>query len=253
MKPRAPSAARNARSGFTLFEALISVALMGAIVAMLAAVSGQWIPNWRHGFGRLQHADLLDLGLQRVVADLQAAQFVSPNAAAPGPLFDGRETSVTLVRDAVGPDATPHLEVVNLAETVDERGFALVRSRAPFVIFPADTPFANLLHLTTPVVLIRAPFRVSFSFAGPDRVWRASWTDKPQLPVAVRIQVRDAATDRTLATSTAALLRVTVSPDCVAQASARDCANGLTPPPAGQPQSKAATPPGAATPAAQEL
>ena len=76
-----PSARSGARAGFTLLEALLSVALMSAIVFMLSSVSGQWIPNWHHGFGRLQRIELLDLGLQRVVADLQASQFVTPAPA----------------------------------------------------------------------------------------------------------------------------------------------------------------------------
>jgi general secretion pathway protein J len=243
-------------AGFTLFEALISVALMGAIVFMLGAVSGQWIPNWHHGFGRLQRIELLDLGLQRLVADLQAAEFVTPNATALGPLFEGHETSVTLVRNAIGPDATPHLEVVRLAETVDERGFALVRAHAPFTIFPPDPPIDNQLQLVGPVVLIRAPFRISFSFAGPDRVWRETWTDNAQLPTAVRIRVRDAATDQTLSTSTATLLNVNIAPDCVQQNSTRDCGKGIPPTPAAdksQPQTPQAAPAGAPAPAGQEL
>lgn len=254
MRSRASSQVKNAgQSGFTLFEALVSVALMGAIVFMLSAVAGQWIPNWHRGFGRVQRIALLDLGLQRLVADLQAAQFVTANAATRTLLFEGRATSVTLVRDAIGPDTTPHLEVVRLAETVDERGFALVRAHTPFTLLATGAPFANLMHFDGPTVLIRAPFRVSFSFAGPDRLWRDSWTDNPQLPAAVRILVRDAATDQILSTSTATLLHVTVSPDCVVQKSARDCANGVVAPPAdGQPQT-AAPPGGAPASAAQEL
>jgi general secretion pathway protein J len=244
------AADERARAGFTLFEALISVALMGAIVFMLSAVSGQWIPNWHRGFGRVQRAELLDLGLQRVVADLQAAEFVSADAAARGPLFDGRQTSVTLVRDAFGPDAAPHLEIVRLAETVDERGFALVRAHAPFTPLAPGSPIENQLHFDGPVVLIRAPFRVSFSFAGPDRLWRDSWADNAQLPAAVRIQVRDAASDQILSMSTATLLHVNVSPACAQEKPAPDCPNSGAPPAAGKPPSNAPPSPGAAPAAA---
>ena len=228
------------RRGFTLFEALISVALMGAIVAMLGAVAGQWLPNWHRGFGRVQRLALLDLGLQRLVADLQAAEFITPNGATRAPLFDGRATSVTLVRAAIGPDAAPHLEVVRLAETVDERGFALVRERTPFAILAPDLPSASQLHFGAPVVLIRAPFRVSFSFAGSDRLWRDSWADNVGLPAAVRITVRDAASDQVLSVSSATLPHVNVAPDCAAVKPANDC-SGAAPPAAG------------AKPAAQEL
>ncbi len=68
-------------AGCELPEALVSVALMGAIVASLSAVTGQWLPNWRHGFGRVQRLESLDVGLQRLVSDLEVAEFVTPNYA----------------------------------------------------------------------------------------------------------------------------------------------------------------------------
>ena len=162
-------------AGFTLFEALVSVALMSAIVAALGAVAGQWLPNWHRGFGRVQRVETLDVGLQRLSADLEAADFVSPNGASRGPIFLGDEKTVTFVRVANAPGAAPSLEFVRLAETVDERGFALVRSHAPFKPLDPNRPFDQQLYFADPVVLIRAPFRVSFAFAGADRLWRGSW------------------------------------------------------------------------------
>jgi general secretion pathway protein J len=103
------------------------------------------------------------------------------------------------------------------------------------------------------VVLIRAPFRVSFSFAGPDRTWRDSWTDNAQLPAAVRILVRDAASDQILSVSTATLLHVNVSSDCVQAKPSPDCPKGMGAPPAVAPPQPDATQPGGPKPAAQEL
>jgi general secretion pathway protein J len=205
-------------AGFTLFEALVSVALMSLIVASLSAVTGQWLPSWHRGFGNVQRLESFDLGLRRVVADLASAEFVTANGASKTPLFLGDALSVTLVRRAFGPDTSPHLELVNFAETADGRGFALVRTRAPFAPFAANVPIATQLHLADPVALIRAPFRVSFSFAGPDRSWRDSWVEQPRLPSAVRVLVRDAATGRVLSLSTATLLHVDLAAECVAGA-----------------------------------
>ncbi len=234
-------------AGFTLFEALVSVALMSLIVASLSAVTGQWLPSWHRGFGNVQRFESFDLGLRRVVADLASAEFVTANGASKTPLFLGDALSVTLVRRAFGPDTTPHLELVNFAETADERGFALVRTRAPFAPLAANVPPATQLHLADPVALIRAPFRVSFSFAGPDRSWRDSWVEQPRLPSAVRVLVRDAATGRVLSLSTATLLHVDLAAQCVAgggDAGAADqCPAGLGAPAnsaAGGPPSTAA-------------
>ena len=114
------------------------------------------------------------------------------------------------VRSALGPDSRPHLEVVRLAETVDDRGFAMVRTRAPFAPQPpggAATQYA----FGDPVVLVRAPFRISFGYSGPDRVWADSWGPADRLPDAVRITVRDSASGQALAASTATRLLVTAS------------------------------------------
>jgi general secretion pathway protein J len=215
--------ARPSVAGFTLLEAMLAVALTAAIVLALATVTAQWLPNWRRGFEGLQRADLLSLGLERIVADLSSAEYVTPSEAMPQPLFYGQALSVTFVRSALGPDSIPHLEVVRLAETVDDRGFAIVRTRAPFTPLPQGAPAtqpATQYAFADPVVLVRAPFRISFAYAGPDRTWVNSWGPRDQLPDAVRVSVRDWPSDQVLAASTAAQLKV--------------AAKGPAAPPAGQ-------------------
>jgi general secretion pathway protein J len=217
-------------AGFTLFEALVSMALMGLIVASLSAVTGQWLPNWHRGFSRAQRLQSLDVGLQRVVDDLEAAEFVTANSQSKFPLFIGDAGSVTLVRAAIGPDAAPHLEVVHLGETSDDRGFALVRSRTPFVPLLPNSPPTSQMRFADPVALVRAPFRVSFAFAGADRAWRDAWRDSAVLPAAVRIQVRDAANGQILAVSSVAVLHVDVPAECVGKKSIQQCLVGVSEP-----------------------
>ncbi len=68
-------------------------------------------------------------------------------------------------------------------------------------------PAASLseqIQLGDPVVLLRAPFRLSFSYAGRDRVWKSSWHEADRLPAAIMLTVRDAATERVLSVSTVA-------------------------------------------------
>ena len=219
---------RNRRvAGFSLVEALVSVALTSLIVAGLSAITGQWLPNWNRGFVRVQRMESLDVGLQRLVSDLEAAEFVSPNVTSKTATFVGDAKSVTLVRVANGPGAASHLEFVRLAETVDERGFALVRSHAPFKPLDPNLPLDAQLYFADPVVLVRAPYRVSFAFAGADRIWRDSWRNEILLPSAVRIQMRHAATDELLAASTAALLHADLPAECVAQHSSHECIEGM--------------------------
>jgi general secretion pathway protein J len=68
---------------------------------------------------------------------------------------------------------------------------------------------------TDPVALLRAPYRVSFSYAGKDRVWKNSWHDAKALPLAVLLTVRDANTGRTLPISRIAVVHVSASAESV--------------------------------------
>jgi general secretion pathway protein J len=200
-------------SGFTLIEALVSTVLMVLILGALATVMAQWMPNWNRGFSHVQQTELTAGGLERIMADLTAAEFIPPTGDAKGPLFDGRALSVTFVRSALGPNTSPGLEFVRIGETDDERGFAMVRTRAPFV--PLAAPALDQVKFSDPVVLVRAPYRISFAYAGADRIWRDTWRGAERLPVAVRVTLRDAASAQPLAISTAAIVHVDAPADCV--------------------------------------
>jgi general secretion pathway protein J len=217
-------------AGFSLIEAMATLALTAIIILALSSVAGQWLPNWRRGFVDLQRADLLGTGLERLVDDLSAAEYVTRSAGAPAPLFEGDASSVIFVRSAVGPDAYPHLEIVRLAEIKEDRGLAMVRTRARFAPTAPGAP-AQAIAFGDPVTLIRAPFHISFAYAGPDRLWLSSWKGREQLPEAVRISVRDTIANRVLAVSTVARVRVTApgAPKLQAQTNA---ANAV--PPSGQ-------------------
>jgi general secretion pathway protein J len=222
------TARRNAIAGFTLVEALLATALMGVILAGIATVTAQWLPNWNRGFERVQRTELLAVGLERIVADLASAEFVTAGNPNLPPLFDGTELSVTFLRTALGPNTRPGLELVRIAEAGTERGLSLVRSRARFLPVGRDSA-ATQLAPADPVVLLRAPYRVTFSYSGADRIWKPVWRGERLLPKAVRVQVRDVATDRTLAVSTATLIRADMPADCVHAEVLADCLDRRVP------------------------
>jgi general secretion pathway protein J len=216
------SSAWSRNAGFTLIEAMLSIVLMVIILGALASVTAQWIPSWDRGFVRLQRGELLAEGLERLIADLAAAEVVSVGTGGPTdkPVFDGTELSVTFVRTALGPNASTGLEVVQIAETRDDGGLALVRRTAPFVPMTAGAEqriFAN------PVVVVRAPYRVSFSYSGRDRIWRDNWRGATRLPHAIRVRIRDAATSATLAVSTSTLVHAELPARCSGTKSATGC------------------------------
>jgi general secretion pathway protein J len=215
---------KRAMRGFTLIEALVSVALMGVILAALATVTAQWLPSLDHGFVRVQRNELIDITLDRLVADLGAAEFVTQNRNSKSPLFDGRELAVTFVRSALGPNTKPGLQVVRIAESADRLGPVLVRSQAPFA--PSDSTVAGSVPFAfaNPAPLLRAPYRVSFAYAGRDGVLRNTWRNEALLPATVRLVVRDAQSERILAGSTVAVVHVDVPAACVHPQNDQDCA-----------------------------
>lgn len=214
---------RVGTAGFTLLEALVATTLMGMILATIAAITAQWLPSWDRGFVRVQRSELFSVALNRLAADLSASEYVTPNRESKLPIFEGSAFSVTLVRTAVGPNTRPGLEVVRIAESTDRQGVALVRTRAPFAPFGVGDVSASQLKFSDPVVLLRAPYRMSFSYLGGDGMWSDVWQNANQLPSVTRFTVRDATTGRTLAISSAAIVHVELPAACVDPKVAADC------------------------------
>jgi general secretion pathway protein J len=210
----APTQRRAGERGFTLIEAIIALALTGLVLSALANITAQWLPNWNRGLGRVQRSETIGIALQRIGADLAAAEYVPVNRNSHRLLFEGSELSVTFVRTALGPNAGPGLDIVRLGETTERREFVTVRSRARFVPLPDGSSLSEQLHFSDPVVLLRAPFRLSFAYAGPERVWKNAWHEAAKLPAMIRLTVRDAASERVLSVSTIAPVHVQLPSGC---------------------------------------
>jgi len=227
-----PLAHRSGIAGFTMIEALIATALMAAILSALATVTAQWLPNWNRGFGRVQRSEMIALGIERIVADLAAAEFIPVGRGTPGPFFDGAELSVTFVRFALGPNTPSGLEIVRLAEIAGDGGPTLVRTRTRYVPVILGVNDRDPIPFADPVVLLRPPYRVSFSYAASDRVWLPVWQAGRALPRAVRVTLRDGS-GRILSASTATNIHIELPADCVLVKSAGGC---LAPGPAETPE-----------------
>jgi general secretion pathway protein J len=196
------------RSGFTLLEAIIALALLGIIMSALMTISGQWLASWHRGFARVQGNEAIAIALDRVIADLGSAEYIPLNRGVKGPLFIGRELSVVFVRTTLGPNARPGLDIVRIGETADKTGRLLVRSLAKFEPLSGDMSRIEQLGFSDPVVLLRAPYRLQFAYAGADGVWHSTWENARFLPAHVRLTVRDANTEQALLASTVAGIHV---------------------------------------------
>ncbi len=205
------------QDGFTLFEALVAVALMGLILSILAVVTAQWVPHWRAGFQRLQQAELARLALDRIVADLSAAEFIAP-IGSQQILFYGSASTVTFVRSPVGPRPSrgprpTGLEIIRFSTSAEEGG--LVRARSPFTPETSVSVNTDDFEFSDASLLLRAPLQVSFGFAGPDRAWNDNWSSGSMLPAAVRVTVRNQASGELLSVSTATRVHINAPASCV--------------------------------------
>jgi general secretion pathway protein J len=209
---------RASEAGFTLIETLMALALTGLVLSALGNITAQWLPNWNRGMDRIQRSESIGLALQRIGADLAAAEYVPANREQRQPLFDGSELSITFVRTTLGPNALPGLDVVRIGQTTDQRDLVTVRSRAPFAPLEPAASLSEQIRFGDPVVLLRPPFRLSFSYAGRDRVWKSSWHEADRLPATIMLTVRDAETERVLSVSTVASIHAE------ARASSGNCA-----------------------------
>jgi general secretion pathway protein J len=182
------------------------------------------------------------------MADLAAAEFITPNANVKRPIFDGTALGLIFVRRAVGPNAQPGLEIIRLAEIAGDRGPVLARATAPFMPLDPDASAILSMKFSEPVVLVRPPFRVAFSYAGQDRAWQPNWQGKDLLPRAVQATIRNSATGQILMVSSASKVHVTAAAEC-ANPKVKNCDDALNqandtnaPAAPGTPQSNAAPP-----------
>ncbi|MFG1293597.1 prepilin-type N-terminal cleavage/methylation domain-containing protein [Xanthobacter oligotrophicus] len=206
-----------ADAGFSLVEMLVALTLTGLVLSALAAVTAQWLPNWRRGLSRISDGETLALAMDRMAADLSSALFVPAHTKSRKPFFAGTTSSVIFVRTALGPNVQPGLEIVHFSAG---GAGGVVRSAASFA---PRLETADLPAFGAPAALLDPRFRVSFSYAGSDGLWLDAWLNAIALPRAVRIVLRDARTGRALDVSSAVVIRAELPARCATNDRAPPC------------------------------
>ena len=181
--------------GFSLIEGLIALLLTGIVLSALSTITSHWLQNWNRGLSRVQRDEMLSTGLDRLIDDLGAAQFIPAGRKSKAPLFRGTSSEMIFVRTALGPNSAQGLDIVSVKESETQNGFQLVRSATKFAPIATEDISVDKTEFRDPVALVRAPFRVSFSYADQDGAWRPSWPDSNKLPSAVQLVLSNTSSD----------------------------------------------------------
>lgn len=169
--------------GFTLIETIAVLLISGILIASLTILTGQWLKSWDRGVRRLQTAEMLAVGLNRLVADIESALPLSPIGGAKlNPSFVGSEDSMVFVRTAAERSNATALEFVKISA---EPNGSILRERAPFD--PKEA--LDTVSTEDTVKLIDPPFSGSFEYRDEAGKWSDEWS-APNLPSSVRILIK---------------------------------------------------------------
>ena len=94
---------RDAVSGFTLIEALVSDCLDGRDTCSACINHVAMAADWNRGIARAQRSELVSVAVERLIADIGASEFIPLNGDAKAPLFDGTEFLSPLYGRQSGP------------------------------------------------------------------------------------------------------------------------------------------------------
>jgi len=173
-------------AGFTLVEALVAMLLMGMVMASLATITAQWLPNWNRGFARVQSAEHLSLVLDRLAGDLAAAEFVTLNRNNPRPLFEGAELGVTLC--AIGNRPQCPRRPRRRADRRDGRSLGTGSGASAHTV-RAGGKGGEAIHRPGRAAARALSHHIVLCRRGPRL--EGTWSGARELPSAVRFTIRD--------------------------------------------------------------
>lgn len=205
----------EARAGFTLLEAVVSLAIAAAILSGIAMVAAQALRNWDRGSGTIAAMEMLTSGLARLGTDLSLALPVRPPGSENSKiLFQGEETKLMFVAATGFGAGNRGVELLTVEVVPDGEGNALVRKRGPIASLGTQQ--------TDPVVLIRGRATPRFAYRDEAGVRTTVWAGKSTLPASVEVEIIGASGMPIFPVPTVFPLPSRVSAECLDSEEAED-------------------------------
>jgi hypothetical protein len=206
--------ARDRQGGFVLVEAIAVLLLSGLVMLTLLIATDLVTRNSSAAARRANAVEGLSTGLAALRRDIAAASFIRAGPEPRSPiLFNGgpRSLSLAIAGEASG---APAASLVRIESRYEGGRGLLVRSDAPLGLSGggfAGAAFGNA------VILLEGPwtYRLAYGAAGGGAmVWQDSWSGRPKLPEAVRVEILDAASSRRVLPPVVAALKVDAEIRC---------------------------------------
>lgn len=152
----------TSRSGFTLLETVLSLALTALLIAIFSVMTRQWIADWNKGRSKISDIAAIALAQERIMSDLEAAIPMRAHDTRRSLYFSIDENHIAFVREPEPIDGTDQLLLVEYRNDM-ERG--IIRRTT---VFDGRVPISNATF-GEPVSLLESPFQMRLSYSFPEQ------------------------------------------------------------------------------------
>ncbi|MPZ56885.1 MAG: hypothetical protein GEU91_10400 [Rhizobiales bacterium] len=202
-----------------------------AIVALLAQFTSQTLRNWNRGESTIAVMEMLTSGLGRLKADLTLALPMRvPGTDNPSVLFSGDAGKLMFVAATGFGAGDRGLELISITVAREEDGIVVVRERGPVSTAPGP--------LRDPVILLRGRMQVQFTYRDDDGQVLTNWSNRPQLPKAVAVNVFNTAGVSVFPVPLLITLPTNLAAACIAGGDEDGESGGVCPSPRGRTQNR---------------
>ena len=165
-----------------MIETLAALAIAAAIFAVVAEFAGRALRTWNRGETTISVMEMLTRGLGRLSNDLSLALPMSlPGTDGATVLFSGDANQMAFAA-ATGFNAGDRgIEQITIASAVEGDILVLMRMRGPVSNPPAQP--------RDPVELLRGRMQIRFSYRDQKGQVLPTWTNRPELPSAVLVEI----------------------------------------------------------------